>query len=371
MSTITNTTKLFDLVKKSRLGPQIVPFGQMFWEPEMNGRDDYGTEDESNEITRALMRGWGRDQTAQAMLLDDLPTDMPNREKYTLEYCMTKRNEQWHVLKEGAVKDKSIQDLLTIWERFYVQDGKLIEPIYFGNSCFRRSARYVMSQVLAFTDANNTDAAGHPLPLVYDLPVNVIHFGNDTERVTMQIQENDKKREGARDLSDIERLKYGRKLFRNAVREVEFRKTFEQNEAVRVFQICALDNKYRELHIFDRIVDAAHPDKLTYKRFNKDTTRKWVKETKTADEIAVLLHEQEHGERKRQPKSMARDKVEAVKNSPNDVAVDMAKAFLDDSDAVFSLMAAIADACNMARAAYKKSPATYNGLLEHMKKFEI
>lgn len=355
----TATQKFFTLVKKAILGPQMVPFGQIYWADRLNGRLNYP---EANKLLSELSRGWQADQNIQAMKIDDLPADCPHRGVITLDFAMEHLTTLYNRLKDESVKDSEVQTYLAVWERFHTIDGKLIEPIYIGNSGFRRGRNYAKAQSLSFKAGNS---------LVYEIPVTVFHFDSESDRLVLQIQENDKKDAGREGLADVERLIYAKSLFDTYFTEARFREIFKVGEAQRLFAVCKVNKAYPDTELFARLTDPQHERKLTYPKMNKEKLRMVTKPDSafSTDDVEAIITEMQTGG-KVAPKSLSRNDTQTlVGQTANKVAAFMGKeVVLANKVANMSKVDAVADVCNMAFDMF--DAGKYDAFLTHCKAFQ-
>jgi hypothetical protein len=309
------------------LGPQMALFGEVHWFKPMNTRPlkDYGVADDSEvkEIVSSLaVNGWYDRQTVNVGPIDyNGFGEIPN----LLEKAMLEREHLLTHLAEQAEKDQNARDLLYVYNKAWRDaDGKIIEPKFFGNMCFRRASVYVQAMVNRLKIDQGMKFGPEEIPLM--IPVNVKVYQTEADRIDDQFIENERNSVGKKEVSFPAKVMASKILFEAGRNEAHFRKRiFKDGVGQKVFAILKLNAVCPDFKLLDRIqLDPTDPQYIPGQSLPPGELRNLYtnKESKSGripsvDEVQLKIDEI-LGNKGNKPKMAERGVIEGLRDqNPN------------------------------------------------------
>ena len=223
---------------KANILSQIVAYASVIWFRERNRARSAGDYGKSDDLLRSMTeRGWVLDEDGTVRVEECTPE--------MLERALTLRQEEWDRLKTQAAADPTKSIDLVVWEERFVSNGKLIKPTYVGVTGNRRDS---VSQDASVARRKKGEA------IITEIPVIVRHYGSAMERLADQVGENHFKGLGAVLPSDQDNLIAARELVEYGASQADLRRTFKDGVGQKLWGICALNNRFPELRIIERML---------------------------------------------------------------------------------------------------------------------
>lgn len=241
-------------------------------------------EDEADKARVALMiaDGWDfncpvtvvevKSEEQRALITSQLEDTWKRLKDSVVETPITRTIETKDGLKAAEIKIAPAE-ILRQFEAIWVTNGKLnvkhikYDPVF----AFRRGGVIPLANAIRFRDQ---------LPLLTEIPVNVVEFENEHERVKMCIEENTHQLKGTRLIDkDWKSLTKAAIAFRDSgiksgkpVREIDMKNTFDlpHGSGQKLFAIIMLDAKYPALKLSEAVI-AGRTDgsSLAYTKMNE------------------------------------------------------------------------------------------------------
>lgn len=231
---------------------QLVMFALVAWRKPKNKRLDYG---ETNDIRNSLAATqWAPDMSVPVYPIDASSLAAEMQERQTL----------WDNLK-AAEKTADNVAKLTVFERVYVSDGKLIEPKYLGNAGFRRASTFFDAMVQRFTQKPTKEIPEPDNTFHGNVPVRVTSYRDEAERILDQQMENEIQGRGAKKMEPLEKLAVSKTLYENGVSEARLRDLYSSSIGQKTYGICRLNERYPDLKLYDRFyLPLDHADRIPW-----------------------------------------------------------------------------------------------------------
>lgn len=213
--------------------------------------ENEGKEDEivkgstADGLVRPLWRGWDISQGACKVV-----AATPAEAKRAVA---ERQAEIERLAKEPANVPYSIV-LKDVW----FPKGKPAEVKYIANECYRRSRgiRGVLTKRAILADYKDYDTS-------YRVPVVVVTFANETEKLNSHMRENLGKDDGRSLLSEAEIFFFAKRLIElnpGKAKEADLVKAgVKRGQAIKCFALAAFDRKYPELGLANRILLGTKP----------------------------------------------------------------------------------------------------------------
>lgn len=346
-------------------------FATVFWFKPNNWRSDYGSADNLAKLQTSLAdRGWVENNAVSVCPIqkdEDLPeSERKAGKKSEYAICMEERFTRWEALRNATNPDAAKE--LTVFEKLYVRDGKLIEPRYSGNAGFRRASVYEKAMLQRFNNPDVPDAD----KIRTNVPVVVKDYdGDEAARIIDQQLENELQGVGTEKIADKDKLRVAMKLFRMGKREIYLRQLYTATTGQKLFNICLLDFYWPSLKVYDRInlpatadeyipyAPLKHSDliKLNNRKEADDKRREGRKlndkergmEPLTEEEVAKYLNDAKEGLTKgNDPKIMPKKEIESIaqRNAVEWIRASF-KAVMEDNTAELNRYVDYADQINL------------------------
>lgn len=312
---------------KITFGPQMASFPDIHWFKPMNTRplSDYGTTDDpavKEIISSMATNGWYDRQTVNVGPITYTGfSGIPD----LLAKAMEEREHLLTSLAEQSERDPNARDLLYVYNKLWRDaKGKIIEPKFFGNMCFRRSTIYAQAMVNRLKLDQGNKFGDQEVPVL--IPVNVKEYQTEADRVDDQFIENERNSVGKKEVSFPAKVLASKILFEAGRNEAHFRKRiFKDGVGQKVFAILKLNAVCSELRLLERIVlDPTDPQYIPAQSLPPGELRNLYtnKETKSGripsvDECELKLGEI-LGKKNNDPKMASKEVIKGLRDqNPN------------------------------------------------------
>jgi hypothetical protein len=248
-------------------GPQLaiatlVNFAQVYWRRGSNLRsaDAYGSAQELRVLRDSLAdHGW----------LSNFPVpvyhiaDAKDHEALVRE-CLAERQARWDALKTAGTPRAAIE--LQVFEKLFVQAGRIIEPRYLGNAGFRRSTVFFDAMLDRFQKPGEDGRTPLGLASLNDqVPALIRLYRDEAERIIDQQRENEFKDLGAVAIPALDKLRIARRLFDLGCREARIRELYPGSTAQKLYGICQANLNWPDLKVYERFfLPPADPDHIPF-----------------------------------------------------------------------------------------------------------
>lgn len=155
---------------------------------------------------------------------------------------------------------------LKIWEREYLDPkDKIIAPDFIGIDGHRRHKAFIGAQVLRVTEPEECGVwvDGNPvkgarpvgsLDNCYDeISIEVVPDGtSDKDMLLMQLQRNEKRSGGAKDINKTDRILAGQLMLEKNCIQEDFRANLNVTEGSKVYYFCSIAKRFPSLRLVER-----------------------------------------------------------------------------------------------------------------------
>ena len=309
-------------------GPQVVFFGLIHWFLERNTRraEDYG---DPKEIRGALARnGWAQNIGVKVVVMS--PEDQLK--------AVHDRKIKMEATEIAAQKDTAALRLLVAMKKAWLDErGEIIAPLFEGNEAFRRGSNYLTAmadrQLIPVEDRNQPD------DYLWDIPVVVMEYKKDIDKLVDQLRENGSDKEGRQELGLLSWLSACKPLYEAGFYEAKLVSVIgvKRGTAQKVYGILNVNALCPDAHLFDRCFlkadDANYvPAASIPAQALRDLTKSenGTERRPSVEEVEAMITEVKSGQ-KNAPKITTRPTFEQVaKATPNNFTKDMVQSILDN-----------------------------------------
>lgn len=287
----------------------------------------------STGLALPMMRGWEPRQGVPEV------TALTDKEIKAAIDQRTQQIETWEA-SEDALTKQLAETARQVW----FPGGKPKAPKYGGNMGFRRGFAIVGSIMLLNYDRKPS--------FKYSVPVNVVEYDNETDRLMAHIAENVQKTEGVSTYNALDYVDIAAKLVARGGLETDLTKAgVKRGTAQKVFCLAKLSAKFRVLKLVDRVnmeppklranarrfpysegcyIPLAVLDKEQLRHLYKGRAAKGdkaaIEPAKTAEQVESYVSDAMRGSTNTQDKAMPKDRMESTAESH---AVDIVRIIVD------------------------------------------
>ncbi len=242
---------------KLKLGPQALDLSFIFSFPTMNYRqlgEGYGTDNEKKAMQKELaINGW----------LGNNAIDVIEISEDQLAEAMVRLEGKWEDLKSKA--KSSVEDFkrLTMFEQIYVKNEKLVQPKVVNNDGFRRLSLY-LDALVERTAMDKGLLGGDTEVLPRTIPVNVVAYDSEVERIAAQVQDNERDGLGRKEVPMLDKLLAAKPLFEAGFTENAFRRVFKVGTAQKLYAVLNLNARVPAARLYDRLTTIKDPTDPQY-----------------------------------------------------------------------------------------------------------
>lgn len=258
-----------------------------------------------------LAQGWEPGLGAiSATKAEDYPAALAEANKYREDYAAdlgkTPASTEFRInLPGGQSVTFSASDAIVVFDLMYKTKGNGFKQIkYLNQTCFRRLSRALFwANVIRYkTDRD----------LITELPISIVEFDNEGDRVAHGTSENTLKTKGNRIMSQNELLHSSKLMYENMIKEVRFREIYGTGTGQKLYALQRLNALYSDLGILQiaRTLDGF------YSRLNKEEMRKLADRAAKPEEVQQYLETAKTESTNKANKMASKKDVEAMKQNP-------------------------------------------------------
>ncbi len=202
-------------------------------------------------LVRLLFNGWDESKgTVKVMTVESFARLRKITVEEVLQNCEADRRKQiaaWEA-------EENSKGLANVAKMVWFPDGKMVEPIAIGNEAYRRT--YAAMGVI-YKRTLNPAYGGD---MTFTIPVNVVDFASDLEKIVSHAQENDKD-SGRSEYAPLDYLKLAVQIVRSMGNEADVvRAGVKRGTAQKVHRIAQLGFKYPTVKLVERCFGDAPKD---------------------------------------------------------------------------------------------------------------
>ena len=308
----------------------LVRFAQLFSVPILNAArptGDYGTDGQKKALRGDLARDcWLKDnvgvvnvdkvsntwdidaETVSMFAAQGIKVDSKLKLSQMADLEMERREAAWASLKSEAQTGGTKEKLrLTVWEKLYVEAGKIIKPLYIFLTGNRRASEFFNAMVERVDLTNEETGKPFGLASIDDtVPVIYEDYSGKEYRLKIQVRENAFKKRDFLPESAIDQLIITSRKMNYGASQSAIRDTFTSPTlGVKYYYLILLDRKFPEVGIYERCqlkpdndrcipLAAVRHDVLQGmgQRFTAESTKEYNAKPSTKQEMPVLTQKE-------------------------------------------------------------------------------